>query len=258
MKTIITRTIATILLFWLTACGGAATEPPTESGITYIAERTNLHTGECTVLRWEVTTGYGVSLDAQSVDKIGQLEVCPPETRIYELNVDMGTHMETRTIKITVAGGEQAVGPTALPSGMPESDPGVWVRLGGPPGGLGYDIRYNFDNPDIWYVTDTGAGVHISTDNGLTWQPSNNGIHSATLNDYPPIFSLTVDPINPQILWAGTLDTGHIYKSTDGGQSWVDRENGIGTGIEYQFLACLLYTSPSPRDGLLSRMPSSA
>ena len=24
------------------------------------------------------------------------------------------------------------------------------------------------------------------------------------------------------------------------------------------FLACLLYTSPSPRDGLLSRMPSSA
>ena len=25
-----------------------------------------------------------------------------------------------------------------------------------------------------------------------------------------------------------------------------------------QYLACLLYTSPSPRDGLLSRMPSSA
>ena len=27
---------------------------------------------------------------------------------------------------------------------------------------------------------------------------------------------------------------------------------------EYSELACLLYTSPSPRDGLLSRMPSSA
>ena len=25
-----------------------------------------------------------------------------------------------------------------------------------------------------------------------------------------------------------------------------------------KYLACLLYTSPSPRDGLLSRMPSSA
>ena len=27
---------------------------------------------------------------------------------------------------------------------------------------------------------------------------------------------------------------------------------------EHKFISCLLYTSPSPRDGLLSRMPSSA
>ena len=27
---------------------------------------------------------------------------------------------------------------------------------------------------------------------------------------------------------------------------------------DVQFIDCLLYTSPSPRDGLLSRMPSSA
>ena len=32
---------------------------------------------------------------------------------------------------------------------------------------------------------------------------------------------------------------------------------GIESGEAYYF-ACLLYTSPSPRDGLLSRMPSSA
>ena len=30
------------------------------------------------------------------------------------------------------------------------------------------------------------------------------------------------------------------------------------TASGFQFLSCLLYTSPSPRDGLLSRMPSSA
>ena len=29
-------------------------------------------------------------------------------------------------------------------------------------------------------------------------------------------------------------------------------------GVGYDLRACLLYTSPSPRDGLLSRMPSSA
>ena len=37
-------------------------------------------------------------------------------------------------------------------------------------------------------------------------------------------------------------------------------EEGIKqiSATEPQHLACLLYTSPSPRDGLLSRMPSSA
>ena len=35
------------------------------------------------------------------------------------------------------------------------------------------------------------------------------------------------------------------------------RNNGL-LGIFDMFAGCLLYTSPSPRDGLLSRMPSSA
>ena len=30
------------------------------------------------------------------------------------------------------------------------------------------------------------------------------------------------------------------------------------TGFKRYVMSCLLYTSPSPRDGLLSRMPSSA
>ena len=34
--------------------------------------------------------------------------------------------------------------------------------------------------------------------------------------------------------------------------------NAVGTGANVALPPCLLYTSPSPRDGLLSRMPSSA
>ena len=36
--------------------------------------------------------------------------------------------------------------------------------------------------------------------------------------------------------------------------------SGVSLTLEYRarLRACLLYTSPSPRDGLLSRMPSSA
>ena len=38
--------------------------------------------------------------------------------------------------------------------------------------------------------------------------------------------------------------------------TWVENKL-IGTNLS-EFHTCLLYTSPSPRDGLLSRMPSSA
>ena len=40
--------------------------------------------------------------------------------------------------------------------------------------------------------------------------------------------------------------------------SSVSRQTGVIFLIVAVYVACLLYTSPSPRDGLLSRMPSSA
>ena len=52
--------------------------------------------------------------------------------------------------------------------------------------------------------------------------------------------------------------------SSDSGILYYDHRVGVYRygGIPYQdamiFYSCLLYTSPSPRDGLLSRMPSSA
>ena len=48
-------------------------------------------------------------------------------------------------------------------------------------------------------------------------------------------------------------DTTFFSISDDDNRVTVD-ENLIGAGANI----CLLYTSPSPRDGLLSRMPSSA
>ena len=38
----------------------------------------------------------------------------------------------------------------------------------------------------------------------------------------------------------------------------VAGRSGLARTSVYQYFPCLLYTSPSPRDGLLSRMPSSA
>ena len=44
-------------------------------------------------------------------------------------------------------------------------------------------------------------------------------------------------------------------------ENWGTKWDACDKSVEYEdseILACLLYTSPSPRDGLLSRMPSSA
>ena len=50
------------------------------------------------------------------------------------------------------------------------------------------------------------------------------------------------------------LDTVEVGTSgVEGDRIWAVRDEKRG-GIR----GCLLYTSPSPRDGLLSRMPSSA
>ena len=41
------------------------------------------------------------------------------------------------------------------------------------------------------------------------------------------------------------------------GPGWIVTSSGVRTALPLA-QHCLLYTSPSPRDGLLSRMPSSA
>ena len=42
------------------------------------------------------------------------------------------------------------------------------------------------------------------------------------------------------------------------GDGWIDSFEEACKTNPYDSQSCLLYTSPSPRDGLLSRMPSSA
>jgi hypothetical protein len=113
-----------------------------------------------------------------------------------------------------------------------------WVRLGGPLGGLGYDIRVRPDDPDVMYVTDANAGIHISTDDGQTWFPSNEGItaRAGDSGTLIPAFCLTIDPNDYDTVWAGMQSAGQIYRSTDGGRTWERRDEGIveGQGLSFR------------------------
>lgn len=104
-----------------------------------------------------------------------------------------------------------------------------WVRTGGPLGGLGYDVRMHPHAPDQMFVTDANAGVFFSNDSGKTWAPFNEGITTRTgpTGDIIPIFCLTIDPLHPNVIWAGTQEARGIFKSTDGGLTWEKHDNGI-------------------------------
>ena len=53
------------------------------------------------------------------------------------------------------------------------------------------------------------------------------------------------------------VEEGIIYEGADGDIT-IDQVNPNNESKYYVHLVCLLYTSPSPRDATLSRMPSSA
>ena len=51
---------------------------------------------------------------------------------------------------------------------------------------------------------------------------------------------------------------GTKYSYSNPGVIFLGRIIELFSNDDYEVYICLLYTSPSPRDGLLSRMPSSA
>src|SRR5664279_1571802 len=84
---------------------------------------------------------------------------------------------------------------------------------------------------------------------------------------------LAAGALNVTVTREGGVDLEAVTKANRVISEWLDANDPIpghftldvsSPGLERRlrtpahFLSCLLYTSPSPRDGLLSRMPSSA
>ena len=106
-------------------------------------------------------------------------------------------------------------------------------------------IAINPRTPNIIYVGSSmlgGPGVVKSTDGGKTWAETNTGIEKIggiSGTNYPPISKIVISPNNPNILYLGTAvdnplytgGSGCVYKSIDGGNSWIKingQENWLG------------------------------
>jgi photosystem II stability/assembly factor-like uncharacterized protein len=74
------------------------------------------------------------------------------------------------------------------------------------------------------------TGLFVSRNGGAKWE------RIGSQGDLPTIWSLAVDPTDPQILFAGTRPAD-VYRSRDGGQRWeklsvdITRECAIGTPL---------------------------
>lgn len=87
-----------------------------------------------------------------------------------------------------------------------------------------------FDPTDslVIYIATPGGGIQKTIDGGQTWTPLTDSMLSGSIPVGIAFSSITVDPNNPQILYAGsgdydgtvTLGSG-LYKSLDGGASWT-------------------------------------
>jgi len=82
--------------------------------------------------------------------------------------------------------------------------------------------------PDVIYVGTDLHGIFRSDDGGATWHPRSEGLPLALAGGRPaPIRSLAVDPANLLTAYAAT-DLHGLYKTTDGGASWVAINSGLG------------------------------
>ncbi|MCA1617857.1 MAG: DUF11 domain-containing protein [Acidobacteria bacterium] len=79
-------------------------------------------------------------------------------------------------------------------------------------------------NSAVLYAgTNSGFGLYKSTDGGLTFAVKNNGLIVNAVS------SLAIHPTNPSTLFAGTVFG--IYRTTDGGESWVEVRGGLPSGV---------------------------
>jgi photosystem II stability/assembly factor-like uncharacterized protein len=82
-------------------------------------------------------------------------------------------------------------------------------------------------DPNKLYAGTYLNGVFKTNNAGQSWQPTGSG-----LNEDAIVYTLAVDPKTPTILYAGTrkggtLGGGGVFQSTDGGQSWIEKNSGL-------------------------------
>ncbi len=126
------------------------------------------------------------------------------------------------SVPMPVAGQRFGGGNQVEPGGIGELD-ALTYRYIGPVGNRVSAVSGVPGNANVYYIGAASGGIFRSRDGGINWEP--------IFDDQPvaAIGSLAVDPVNTNVIWAGTGETfirsnvltgNGIYKSVDGGDTW--------------------------------------
>ncbi|MFT5513737.1 MAG: photosystem II stability/assembly factor-like uncharacterized protein, partial [Bacteroidia bacterium] len=117
---------------------------------------------------------------------------------------------------------------------------GDWKEIGpnylpgnrtGQPNGIGRinAVAFHPTDSNIIYAGAPAGGVWITKDGGVTWSSNTDSL--ATLG----VSSIAIDPQYPDTIYLGTGDRDAsdsygrgVFKSTDGGQTWLQSTSGMG------------------------------
>ena len=163
-----------------------------------------------------------------------------------------------------------------------------WRELGPYRGGRSCAVAGVPGHDNLYYFGATGGGVWKTTDGGRSWGNISDGHFGGSIG------SIAVSESDNNVIYVGggektvrgNVSFGYgMWKTVDGGKNWEQvglkksrhisriRIDPKDHNIVYAavmgnlfadseergvYKSCLLYTSPSPRDATLSRMPSSA
>lgn len=122
----------------------------------------------------------------------------------------------------------QALGPIQFPKNTVGQINGM---------GRATQLKFHPSNPAILYATAATGGLWTSRDTGLTWQATGTDSFART-----NLASVCVDYTNDQILYIGTGDPNYyynyygVYKSTNGGATWLPANTNIGSRMAVELL----------------------
>jgi len=98
-----------------------------------------------------------------------------------------------------------------------------WREVGPARGGRSVAVAGSAQRPLEYWMGTTGGGVYKTTDGGMNWQAVTDRYFGGTIG------AITVDPLNPDVVWVGGGETdirgntSHgdgLWKTTDGGRTW--------------------------------------